>query len=82
VKAGRLDPRGDVRGVPQEPDPVAGADRQPAGVGGQPHRPVEGADQHGQPSPGGPGDQQFVGWYVLTSSDAPSSCSEATKLSV
>ena len=61
VLAGRLDARGDVRGVAQEPDLVAGAEGQPPGIHRQAHGPVERAHQHRQPAPRGPGDQQLVG---------------------
>ncbi len=61
VPAGRLDARGDVRGVAQEPDLAAGADGQPLGIHRQAHGPVERAHQHRQPAPRGPGDQQLVG---------------------
>ena len=59
--AGRLDARGDVRGVAQEPDLVARADGQPPGIHRQAHGPLERAHQHRQPAPRGPGDQQLVG---------------------
>ena len=61
VHAGRLDPRGDLRSVPQESDLVERFDRQPPSIHRQSHRPVEGADQCGWPATCGAGDQQFVG---------------------
>ncbi len=80
---GRLDLRGDGRGVAKLPHLFAATQRQPIGTHGQTHRAVESAHERRQPSPGDPGDQQLVG---LVGADQQATrqvaASRATKLSV
>src|SRR5207249_2888002 len=61
VLAGRLDPRGNVWGIPQQPHLLACADRQPPRIDGESHRLVERTNERGESWAIGPYRQQLVG---------------------